>query len=162
MDTTARMDAPPTAALADDAVHAPLPGLTVGDAGEAAPPRHDWQGKLFVVCSHATAGALGLGVIIFGALALRYGLEPRHWVRLVAAGVWGVLQWRLGVAVSRFSKWGWYGAMAELGAAALGKLSVAVMAPYMAGSALVVLAINGAWMRYFWKRRADFDIDLGG
>ncbi|HEV3049458.1 MAG TPA: hypothetical protein VGX50_04080 [Longimicrobium sp.] len=161
MQTTATVS-PPTAALADDAFRAPLPGMTVGDSAVTAPRLHEWPGRLFIACSYAIAGALGLGVLIFGAFALRYGLEPRHWVRVGAAAVWAVLQWRLGLAVSRFSRWGWYGAMAGLGGAALVKLGLAVMIPITAGNALVVAAINGAWMRYFWKRRDQFDVDLGG
>lgn len=153
---------PTPTALSGEPLRGPLPGMTVGDAAVTAPRRHEWPGSLFVTLSHATAGALGLGVLIFGAFALRYGLEPRHWVRVAGAGVWAVLQWRLGVAVSRFSRWGWYGAMAELGGAALAKLALAVVAPFTVPGALVIVAINGAWMRYFWKRRDQFDVDLGG
>lgn len=52
--------------------------------------------------------------------------------------------------------------MAEQGGAGLAKIGLAVAMPMTIPSAVVLLAINGAWMRYFWNRRAQFDIDLGG
>jgi hypothetical protein len=153
---------PSPASVLDPGFRAPPPGMTMGDAAVTAPRQHEWPGRIFIACSYAIAGALGLGMLIFGPLALRYGLEPRHWVRVGAAAVWAVLQWRLGRAVSRFSRWGWYGAMAGLGGSALAKLALAVLMPFTAGGALMVAAINGAWMRYFWKHRDQFDVDLGG
>ncbi len=162
MDTPATFQSRPDPVLPDIAV--PLPGLMMGDAAESASGtrRHEWPARLFIACSYLTAGALAIGVVTFGAFALNYGLEPRPWAQLAGAGVWSLLQWRLASEVSRFSRWGWYGAMAELAGAAAVKLGLAVMTPFTLPSAVVMLAINGAWMRYFWNRRAHYDVDLGG
>ena len=161
MESQTTIPAPPAAAFPGEGFRAPLPGMTMGDAGVSVTRRHEWPGRLFIAISFATAGALGLGVPILAAFIVSGGLEPRLWVRLGAMAVWAVLQWRLSREVSRFSRWGWFGAMAELGAASLAKVAMAVVAPFTAPSALVMLAINGAWMRYFWRRRAQFDVDLG-
>jgi hypothetical protein len=160
MDTPATLQSRSHPVLPD--LGAPLPGLTMGDNAASAPRRHEWPARLFIGFSYVTAGAMLIGAVTFGAFSLRYGLEPRHWVRLVGAGVWGVLQWRLAREVSRFSRWGWYGAMAELSAAVAANVGLGLFVPMLGGRGLVMLAVNVAWMRYFWKRRAHYDVDLGG
>jgi hypothetical protein len=163
LPTTATMNAPAAAPLTDDVFRAPLPGLVMGDAAVRAPRRHGWPGRLFLGLGYLTAVgcALGAGALLcFAAFGMESAAEV--WKPAVAASVWGVLQWRLSKAVSRFSRWGWIGAMAELAGAGLAKIGLAVAMPATIPSAVVLLAINGAWMRYFWKRRAQFDVDLGG
>ncbi|HEY0019682.1 MAG TPA: hypothetical protein VGC13_25485 [Longimicrobium sp.] len=152
----------PAASVANEFAQAPLPGLTMGDIAVPARRKHEWPAGLFILLSYVTAGGMAIGAVTFGAFGVRYGLEPRSWVRVAGVGVWCVLQWRLAREVKRFSRWGWYGAMAELAGAALVKLGVAATYLFTLPSALVVLAVNGAWMRYFWNRRADYDVDLGG
>jgi hypothetical protein len=165
MDTTATMDARTAAALGDETFRAPLPGLVMGDAAVGARRRHGWPGKLFIGMSSVTALGVGGGVL---ALGLFLAGQSRGasiyfpWQRMLLAAAWCVLQWRLAREVRRFSRWGWYGAMAELGAATLAKLGLALFAPFAVPWTLPVMAANLAWMRYFWKRRADFDVDLGG
>lgn len=165
MDTTATMDARTAAALADDTLRAPLPGLVMGDAAAGTGRRHGWPGKLFIGMSYLTALGLGGGVLAMGLFLAEHARGASiyfPWQRLLLAGAWCVLQWRLAGEVRRFSRWGWYGAMAELGAATVTKLGLALFAPFAVPWTLPAVAANLAWMRYFWKRRADFDVDLGG
>jgi hypothetical protein len=160
METTAGSNLS-AASAADESSHAPLPGMTVGDTAVSDRRDHEWPAGLFILLSYVTAGGMAIGAVTFGAFGVRYGLEPRR-MRVAGVGVWCVLQWRLAREVKRFSRWGWYGAMAELAGAAFVKLGVAATYLFTLPSALVVLAVNGAWMRYFWNRRADYDVDLGG
>jgi len=162
MDISPTIHSRRAAAFADEALRGPLPALVMGDGAMRVPRRHEWPGRLFITLSYLTAAAMALGVVTFGAFALEYGLEPRHWLRVAGVGVWGVLQWRLAGEVRRFSRWGWYGAMTELGAAVAANLGLAMFVPIIGGRGLVMLALNVACMRYFWRRRADFDVDLGG
>ena len=163
MDTFCTLNAAAPAPLAENAFRAPLPGLTMGDAAARAPRRHGWPGRLFLGLGYLTAAGCAIGAVALACVAA-VGMETVGdvWKPAVAASVWGVLQWRLCREVSRFSRWGWIGAMAELAGAGLAKIGLAVAMPATIPSAVVLLAINGAWMRYFWKRRDQFDVDLGG
>jgi hypothetical protein len=165
MGTTTVLDSPAAATGlgAGDAFRAPLPGLVMGDAAAVTTRRHDWPGRLFVGLSYLTSVACAIGAVALTCFAA-FGVElaAEVWKPALAAAAFGVLQWRLAREVSRFSRWGWIGAMVELGGAALAKVGMAVLMPVTLPSALVALAVNGAWMRYFWRRRAEFDIDLGG
>jgi hypothetical protein len=163
MDTTTTLDPQGPALFAGDAAR-PLPGLVMGDAAAVATSRtHEWPGRLFVGLSYVTSVGCVIAVVTLSCFAA-FGFERvgEFWRPIAAAAVWGVLQWRLAREVSRFSRWGWIGAMAELGGAALAKVALAVTMPITIPSALVALVVNGAWMRYFWRRRRDFDVDLGG
>lgn len=163
MDTTTVLDPPAAAIPAADAFRAPLPALVMGEGAALAPRRHDWPGRLFLRVGYAIAALCPVGVIVLGCFAA-FGMETfaEVWKPMAAMAVGGVLEWRLCRAVSRFSRWGWIGAMAGLGGSALLKVGMVLTGAGDVSSALTVLAINGAWMRYFWRRRADFDIDLGG
>lgn len=163
METTATLSDPPSAVPPDDSLRPPLPGLVVGDTVLSTPRWHGWPGRLFIGLGFLTSFGCAVAAIALTCVAAA-GLAAvgELWKPLVGASVWGVLQFRLSREVGRFSRWGWIGAMAELGGAALAKVALAVAMPVTAPSALVMLAINGAWMRYFWNRRAHYDIDLGG
>lgn len=160
MNSTSTLDPQTPGLFADDALRAPLPALVMGDAAVRT-RRHGWPGRLFVGMSYVSALGLGCTVLALGFLVGDSGgaLWGKVWQRLLLGGAMGVLQWQLAGAVRRFSRWGWYGAMAELGAATLGKLGLAVLAPFAVPWTLPAIAANLAFMRYFWKRRADFDID---
>lgn len=162
MNTTTTLDPRTPGLFADEAPRAPLPALVVGDAAVQTPRRHGWPGRLFVGMGYVTALGLGCTVVALGFLVGDSGGElwGKVWQRLLLAGGLGVLQWQLAGQVRRFSRWGWYGAMVELGAATLGKLGLALYAPFAIPWTLPMMAANLAWMRYFWKRRADFDVDL--
>lgn len=163
MQTTTTLDPQASGVFADEAPRAPLPALMVGETAASAPRRHDWPGRLFLRIGYAIAAMCPVGIVVLGCFAA-FGMETiaEVWKPMAAMAVGGVLEWRLCREVSRFSRWGWIGAMAGLGGTALLKVGAAVMNPVGIPSALTVLAVNGAWMRYFWRRRADFDIDLGG
>ena len=76
--------------------------------------------------------------------------------------VWAALQWRLATEVRRFSRWGWYGAMAELAGAAGAKLFWVFYLREMAFLFLMLLVVDAFMMRYFWTRRGQFDVSFGG
>jgi hypothetical protein len=162
METTSTMQSPRVVPFADESLRAPLPALTMGDTAVSGPRQHGWPARLFIALNYLTAGALGIGAVLFTGVSLRYGLEPGWWARLVGVGVWSVLHWRLASEVSRFSRWGWYGAMAGIAAAVAANVGLGLYVPVVGEGGLVMLALNVAWIRYFWKRRADYDVDLGG
>lgn len=150
---------PPTAT---DAAQ-PLSGMVVGDAAPVAPRLHDWPGTLFIGFGWLmTVGSLGGACVLFLVAASGGVAFADVWRRAVPGVVLGSLQWRLVTEVRRFSRWGWYGAMAELGAAAAMKVLYGAIMPGLSLVFLALLAIDAGLMRYFWKRRAQFDVDLGG
>ena len=161
VETTTRLDPRNAGMFADGAPGASLPGMVVGDAGLRAPRRHGWPARLFIGMSYVTAVGLGFGILGLGLFLAGNGrdMDLLPWVvpRMLLAGTWAVLQWRLAGEVRRFSRWGWYGAMAELGAATVVKLGFAAAGAWT----LPMVAFNVVCMRYLWKRRADFDIDSG-
>ena len=91
------------------------------------------------------------GLLGFHAKFLGLGL-------LALAGSF-VQQW-LAREVERFTRWGWYGAMTEVGAATAAKLWA--IATGSASGVGIMLILDVVWLRYFWRRRADFDVDSGG
>lgn len=147
-------DAPPAAGAMDDLRQA-LPSVVVGDA-PAVERKHEWPGSLFVMLSYVAAvGLAGSAVGSAGWAAFTGQPGPAGWA--VVAGAGAVLQWRLARAVESFSRWGWFGAMAELGAAAAAKVW-ALFTGGVAGAA-VGLVIDALWIGYFWDRRRQFDVD---
>ncbi|HEU0300241.1 MAG TPA: hypothetical protein VFR37_12320 [Longimicrobium sp.] len=156
METKPAREAPAASTL-DPGVRETLPPLVVGDEGVETTWKHEWPGRLFIVLSGITA--LGLaGSAVAGAVL---GLNGDVNLPLsVGIGVWAVLQWRLTKEVSRFSRWGWYGAMAELGGAAAAEVWAMAEGDFVGGAIALVPGL--LWMRYFWARRDQFDVDLGG
>ncbi len=134
---------------------APLPAVVMGDAAPARPRRHGWPGRLFYAFSYCMAAGLAVVSVVAAVL----GTSVAEAAIAVGAGLWSVVQWRLAGAVRRFTRFGWYGATAGLGAAAAAKLWFIAQGG-SAGFAGFAFAL--VLLRYFWKRRADFDIDLGG
>lgn len=153
---------PALPAHAEPTRHEPLAGLVMGDAAVAAPRRHGLPGQLFIASSYVMSVSSAFGVVAFAFLATvdaDAGFAP--WTRALATCVWAVLQWRVADEVRRFSRWGWYGAMAELGIAAASKVVWVFLLPEQAFAFLVLLGIEAGLLRYFWNRRAQFDVDFG-
>ncbi len=139
----------------------PLPAIFVGESAVAvaAPAVHAWPGKLFVALSRMIAAGLG----IFACVAIPSGLfmlEPMTVALGVGTGVWCLVQRRLTTGVRHFTRWGWYGAMMEVGVVTAGKLWA--LATGSASGIGISLLLDVVWLRYFWRRRAEFDVDLGG
>jgi hypothetical protein len=152
-------DISPTAQPAPE----PLAGLLVGDTALVAPRSHGMPGELFIGFTYLMGVVSALrALVLVIAVSNGPGVPEGMWKMGLAACVWAVLQWRLAGAVRRFSRWGWYGAMAELAGAAAMKFVGAVVFPTMAPWFLALLAIEAGLLRYFWKRRAHFEVDLGG
>jgi hypothetical protein len=154
----ATLERPPAAGRAG-AGWRPLPAIFVGESAVAAPAVHAWPGKLFVGLSRLTA----YGLAIYMVMALPYGLlglNPRSLGMGLLAGVGVVVQRRLAEGVAHFTRWGWYGAMAEVSAVTAAKLWA--LATGSASGIGVSLLLDVVWLRYFWRRRAEFDVDLGG
>jgi hypothetical protein len=151
-------EAPPTVAGLDPDLRGSLPAVVVGDRAEVK-REHEWPGSLFFVLSYIAAVGLGagaLGCVAFGAFTGQMGMVGTG----VALGVGAAVQGRLAKEVEHFSRWGWYGAMVELAAAAVAKLWGMANGNVVGGA--IGLAIDLAWMRYFWENRGQFDIDLDG
>jgi hypothetical protein len=134
----------------------PLPEMVMGDAAVASPRLHGVRGTLFIGFSYLMAAGSGFGAILF---SISGGLAGTN---AITGLVWAVLQWRLGTEVRRFSRWGWYGAMAELAGAAGAKLFWGLFLPEMAFLFVVLLVIDAFMLRYFWTRRDQFDVSFGG
>lgn len=159
MQTTTTLDPRAAGAFAEEALHAPLPGMVLGDGALRTPRRHGWPARMFIGMSYVTALGVGAGLVGIGFFLAGNGRDMNllqwAWPRMLLGGAWALMQWRLATEVRRFSRWGWYGAMAELGIATIVKLGFAAAGPVT----LPMLAFNIVCMRYFWKRRAEFDID---
>lgn len=149
---SAPLDPPPSAGLS----------LTAGDAADyaGANREHDWPGTLFIFLANLTAWFCVLGAIVAAAGLFVDGMpmEGELWMPpmfILAA----VLQRALAKGVGRFTRWAWMGAMAELGLAALTELPTSLdIGDWV--SSIITVGINVLWMSYFWRRRADFDIDI--
>lgn len=156
MQSKTAVDFPPVAPALDDALRQALPSVVVGEAAEVE-RTHEWPGSMFIILSYVAA--VGLAASAVGSVG--WGLfsgEPDLSLWAVGAGAWSVLQWRLATAVQRFSRWGWYGAMAELGAAAAAKVWTIASTGEVVGPA-IGLVIDALWIGYFWERREQFDVD---
>jgi hypothetical protein len=140
-----------------------LPPVVVGDgpamvAGETAEGerKHEWPGNLFVILSYVAAVGLAASAVGSAGWTIISGdLDKAAWA--VGAGVWAAVQWRLAGEVEHFSRWGWYGAMAELTCAAAVKVWAMVEGNWI--GAAVGLVLDLLWMSYFWERRDQFDVD---
>lgn len=143
-----------TAALDD--LRQSLPSVVVGETPEVQ-KEHEWPGALFIILSYVTAVGLGASALGSAGWAAWTGSAGfGRWALVAGAG--SLLQWRLAKAVEKSSRWGWYGAMAELGAAAAAKVWAAVSTGDIVGPA-IGLAIDALWIGYFWNRRGQFDVD---
>ncbi len=143
--------------------------LTAGDVavGRAdAAPEHGWPGSLFIFLANLSAFGLGAGAAIatVALVSLLFGgdLEMAGLAGLAAVGlgVGSYVQRTLADHLSHFSRWGWWGAMAELAAVTLTKVAALFTDPASIGGTGIGIVIDLLWMRYFWERRADFDIDI--
>ena len=162
MQTDAATRAKPDAADLDPGFRGALPPIMVGDgpavvAGEMGEIKreHEWPGNLFVVLSYVAAVGLGASAVgSVGWTLISGSLDVAGWA--VGGGIWAVLQWRLAGEVEHFSRWGWYGAMAELTVAAAAKVWAIAEGNW---GAVVGLVFDLLWMSYFWERREQFDVD---
>jgi hypothetical protein len=147
---------PSAPVLAEPETTEPLPEMVVGDAASASPRVHGVRGALFIGFSYVMAAGSAFSAILF---SISGGLAGTN---AITGLVWAVLQWRLATEVRRFSRWGWYGAVTELAAAAAAKVFWVLYLREMAFVFLILLVIDAFMLRYFWRRRAQFDVDLGG
>lgn len=156
MQSKTAVEAQPAAPALDDALRQTLPSLVVGEAPEVE-RTHEWPGGLFIILSYVAAVGLAASAVGSAGWTLVSG-ESSLSAWAVVGGAWAVLQWRLATAVQRFSRWGWYGAMAELSAAAAAKVWTFLSTGEIVGPA-IGLVIDAAWIGYFWERREQFDVD---
>ncbi len=166
MQTRTATDARLDAADLDPAIRETLLPVVVGDTPAAVvdlpeerPWDNDWPVGVFVFLSYVLAAGLGLGACVSaGAAALGLGRPPLEMLGQAAVmGAGAAFQWRLGGAVEHSSRWGWYGAMAELAAAAAAK--VWLIADGNVAWGVIGLVIDLLWMRVFWNYREQFDVD---
>jgi hypothetical protein len=167
MEIRTILEATPAPAGLDPAIRESLPPVLVGDsvpvaAGEETPVDTQWPGGLFVFLSYLAAVGLGLGACISaGAAAFGLGRPPLEMLgQAVVMGGGAVFQWWLATQVDHGSRWGWYGAMVELTAAAAAKVWMMAQGNVVGGA--IGLCIDVAWLASFWKNRDHFDVDLGG
>lgn len=152
----------------DPAPSAWLP-LTAGDAGfgkEVSAPEHGGPGDWFIFLSKLTAIGMGIGAggavlaLVFGMFAGDGKMMGITALAAVGLAIGCVVQSTLARHVQHFSRWGWWGAMAELVVATLSKVVALAADPGSFMGPAIGLAIDAVWLRYFWERRKDFDIDL--
>lgn len=134
--------------------------LTAGEADPArtyAPPKHGWPASLYIFLCNA--GAVFSG---FAALAAAlgwfdtapYGGRLRVTAGLAVSAVVGLAVAR---GVRRFSRWGWCAAMLSLVMGIVTGIPLELDAREWFGSSFVLVP-ELLWLRYFWRRRADFGI----
>lgn len=138
--------------------------LTAGDAAVVRgtdQPKHEWPGKLFI--GLAKLASFGLGLAAVGAIlgmVLDTGPLPGEMWMVVTLAAGAVFQAALARNVERFTRWGWYGAVAELSFAALAKVAAIVADPGSFIGAGFGITVDLLWLQYFWAQRRDYDIDL--
>lgn len=142
-----------------DPVERPLPSMVMADAPVAERKEHAWPGTLFYGASYLMAAGLAIVSVLGVVSAVVQGWEPRFYALPVIGAVWSAAQWRLAREVRRFTRWGWYGAVAETGASILA--NVWGMAQGEVGGGLCGAVLSALLLRYFWKRREQFDVDAG-
>lgn len=164
----------PLAEPAEAPLPAPPPAsvwlpLTVEDRRAATPegaPEHNWPASLFIFLTRLTAFGLGLGAVgaVIGTVVMlisgEWGTAGLMALAALGLALGCVVQGTLARSVKNFTRWGWYGAMAELVFLTLSKVNVIVTEPSAMVGALFGIALDLLWMNYFWERRADFDVDL--
>jgi hypothetical protein len=143
--------------------------LTAGDAAqgmEVAAPEHGGAGDWFIFLSNLTAIGMGVGAagamlgLVFGLFAGDGKMMGITMLAAVGLAIGCVVQSTLAKHVKHFSRWGWWGAMAELTVATLAKVVALASDPGSFMGPAIGLTIDAVWLRYFWERRQDFDIDL--
>jgi hypothetical protein len=153
------LDPPPAAWL-------PLTAADVAGVQGAERPEHEWPGSLFVFLGNLVAFGMGLGAAGSGLLAIAFLLMgdwgPAGLAALAVVGlaVGSALQRTLANHVDHFTRWGWYGVMAELALVILAKVQTIATEPTYFMGPLIGIILDLLWMGYFWERRADFDVDL--
>ncbi|HEU0300242.1 MAG TPA: hypothetical protein VFR37_12325 [Longimicrobium sp.] len=165
MQTSSATWAPGDAAELDPGFRETLPPVLAGEAPAAVvgempeiEREHEWPGNLFIILSYVAA--VGVAAAAVGGLGwtLLSG-DPGYAGMGVGGAVWAAVQWRLAGEVQHFSRWGWYGAMAELTAAVAAKVWTMAEGNVVGGA--IGLVLDLLWMSYFWERRDQFDVDLG-
>lgn len=138
--------------------------LTAGDAAvvrDADEPKHEWPGKLFIWLSKLTALAMGIAAVgAILAMVLDIGPLPGEMWMVATLVAGAVFQYTLGRNVERFTRWGWYGAVAELSFATLAKVAAVIADPGSFIGGGFGITVDLLWLQYFWVQRRDFDIDL--
>jgi hypothetical protein len=149
--------------------------LTAGDAGDAGDAgfgkevsvlEHGRPGDWFIFLSQLTAIGMGVGAVgaMIGFVIALLGGETEYLgvlaLAMVGLSIGYEVQSTLAQHVKHFSRWGWWGAMAELVVVTLSKVVALAADPGSFMGPAIGLAIDAVWLRYFWERRQDFDIDL--
>ncbi|HST62801.1 MAG TPA: hypothetical protein VLK84_29110 [Longimicrobium sp.] len=152
----------------EDAPLEPAPAawlpLTTGDAAvarDAEQAQHGLPSTLFIWLSKLMA--LGMGIAAVGAIlgmVLDTGPLPGELWMVAALAAGAVFQRTLARNVECFTRWGWYGAVAELSFATLAMVASLVADPGSFIGAGFGIAVHVLWLHYFWAQRRDFDIDL--
>lgn len=109
-------------------------------------------GKLFIGWCYLSS----LLLIVTSILLVFTEPFREMWMVVLAFPAVSVVHWRLGGKVGQFSRFGWYGAMFELAGATAAKVGLFGI------GGLLMSVFELLWMGYFWNRRAQFDVLLGG
>lgn len=139
----------------------PIFASDLAPGAETRVPEHEWPANLFIFLARLTAWGLAIGSVaclvsgLSGAMPLLAGLGLA-----VALAIGSAVQLNLVKHVRGFTRWGWFGAMAELAIATLTKVGALATDPVGSSGVVPGIVVDVAWMRYFWNRRADFDVDL--
>ena len=138
--------------------------ITAGDSfiARARPREHEWPADLYILLASLSGVGLALGAVGMTVAMVTFVGLLSVWMipTVLAMAVGSVVQFALARHLKHFSRWGWYGAMAELAFLTLSKVSAIATDPDALVFSGIGIVIDLLWMRYFWNRRADFDVDL--
>jgi hypothetical protein len=122
---------------------------------------HEWPGKLFIWLSKLTALAMAIAAVgAILAMVLDIGPLPGEMWMVATLAAGAVFQYALGRNVERFTRWGWYGAVAALSFAALATAAAVIADRGSFIEAGFGITVDLLWLQYFWVQRRDYDIDL--
>jgi hypothetical protein len=160
MEIKTTVEASPTAAVPDPGMRESLPPMVVGGDGAPVERTHGLPTWLYIgFCYLVAAGAafIPLNAVYEGTVE-----ELRSPLLVVAGPVIAVLHLRLAGEVRRFASWGWYGAMIELVCFAMFQIGLAMDGGGGWADGLLEAIVPSVWVWYFWRRRDQFDVDIGG
>lgn len=128
------------------------------------PPKHELPAILFIFLTKLSSWGLAFSAVVYLLITMgsagKAVLPAAAKFAGLAAGF--LFQHTLAKNVENFTRWGWYGAMAELVVLAVAKVGVVARNPEASWlGAMVGITFDLVCIMYFIMRRADYGVEFG-